>query len=262
VRVLLNEDCWLGINGVPSAYGGTAYKKAITDYVALLHANKIYPHLSLIWTAPGTTAATYQREMPDKDHSIDFWKDVATTFKDDPDVVFGVFGEPHGVDWTCWKNGGTGCGLGWDVAGMQDLVDAIRSTGATQVISVPGIDYANNLTGWLANAPSDPLKQLVAETHVYGGQTCADSTCWTSQIAPVAAKVPLLAGELGGNFQGTDCSGSFTKTFTAWADPLGASYEIWTWDTWGDPACDKIISDYAGTPYGNGTFYKQHLATQ
>jgi endoglucanase len=26
VRVPLNEDCWLGINGVSSAYGGAAYE--------------------------------------------------------------------------------------------------------------------------------------------------------------------------------------------------------------------------------------------
>ena len=30
VRVLLNEDCWLGINGVKRAYGGARYRRAIT----------------------------------------------------------------------------------------------------------------------------------------------------------------------------------------------------------------------------------------
>src|SRR2546426_9476568 len=33
VRVPLNEDCWLGINGVNQAYGGRNYRKAIRDYV-------------------------------------------------------------------------------------------------------------------------------------------------------------------------------------------------------------------------------------
>src|SRR5437763_767987 len=36
VRVLLNEDCWLGINGVKPAYSGQNYRQAILNYVALL----------------------------------------------------------------------------------------------------------------------------------------------------------------------------------------------------------------------------------
>src|ERR1700688_4836101 len=39
VRVLLNEDCWLGINGVNSAYAGSNYQQAIVNYVNLLHQN-------------------------------------------------------------------------------------------------------------------------------------------------------------------------------------------------------------------------------
>jgi hypothetical protein len=33
VRIPLNEDCWLGINGVNPAYGGYNYQKAIGDFV-------------------------------------------------------------------------------------------------------------------------------------------------------------------------------------------------------------------------------------
>ncbi|MGH7329530.1 MAG: cellulase family glycosylhydrolase, partial [Polyangiaceae bacterium] len=107
VRVPLNEDCWLGINGVAAQYGGTAYRTAVYNYVQLLHQYGLYAELSLIWTAPGTTQATYQREMPDTDHSIALWQSVATTFKSDPNVLFGVYGEPHNVGWACWLNGGS-----------------------------------------------------------------------------------------------------------------------------------------------------------
>jgi len=55
VRVPLNEDCWLGINGVKRAYGGAAYRKAIVRYVKLLHHYGMYVELSLIWAAPGST---------------------------------------------------------------------------------------------------------------------------------------------------------------------------------------------------------------
>ena len=34
VRIPINEDCWLGINGVPRAYSGAAYRAAIVAFVA------------------------------------------------------------------------------------------------------------------------------------------------------------------------------------------------------------------------------------
>src|SRR6266513_1800958 len=39
LRLPLNETCWLGINGVPAAYSGASYQKAIADFVALLNRN-------------------------------------------------------------------------------------------------------------------------------------------------------------------------------------------------------------------------------
>src|SRR2546425_10106006 len=39
VRVPLNEDCWLAINGVDPRYSGANYRRAITGYVHLLERN-------------------------------------------------------------------------------------------------------------------------------------------------------------------------------------------------------------------------------
>src|SRR3954447_15861695 len=46
VRVLINEDCWLNINGIDPLYAGANYQNAITGYVNLLNANGIYVELS------------------------------------------------------------------------------------------------------------------------------------------------------------------------------------------------------------------------
>src|SRR5689334_9557236 len=72
VRMPLNEDCWLGINGVDPAYGGAAYKQAIKGLVSRIHAHGMYAVLDLHWNAPGTTAATGQQRMPDADHAPRF----------------------------------------------------------------------------------------------------------------------------------------------------------------------------------------------
>jgi hypothetical protein len=80
MRVPLNEDCWLGINGVKPAYAGAIYRPAISDYVTLLNAHGLAAILELHWSAPGAALAQGQPPMPDQDHSIAFWQSVAETF--------------------------------------------------------------------------------------------------------------------------------------------------------------------------------------
>ena len=79
VRVSLNEDCWLGINGFPA--GGTTaaqYQQAIVNYVNLLNSTGLVAILDLHWNAPGSAQATAQQIMPDADHAPAFWtSDVA-----------------------------------------------------------------------------------------------------------------------------------------------------------------------------------------
>jgi endoglucanase len=54
VRLPLNEDCWLGINGVPSDSGGAAYQAAYKKTVDLLTSANIAVLADLHWTAPGS----------------------------------------------------------------------------------------------------------------------------------------------------------------------------------------------------------------
>src|SRR5579859_1071443 len=268
VRVLLNEDCWLGINGVASAYGGANYQTAIANYVNLLNQNGIYVELSLIWGAPGTYQATYQPAAPDKDHSPALWTSVATTFKSNPNVILGVWGETI-VSWSCFLNGCSNeatygpQNAFYTTAGTQELVNAVRSTGATQPIAVPCINYANDCAdangSWLTNKPTDPLNSLMAEAHIYGKNTCASVACFDNTIAPVAAQVPTIFGETGETYDASDCGSTYIQTFMNWADSHGVGYLAWTWDAWG--GCGVLISDYAGTPANWGTWVQAHYAS-
>ena len=246
-RIPLNEDCWLGINGVNPAYGGASYRSAIATYVDLLNLSGIYVELSLIWGAPGTNQATYQPPAPDQDHSPAFWTSVATTFKSNASVFFGVWGEPS-VSWSCFLNG---CSneAGYQTAGSQELVTAIRNAGASQPIAVPGINYANDLTQWLAYEPVDPLGALVAEAHIYGNNSCgaqSSGACLTTTIAPVAAAVPVIFGETGETYDDSECTSANMRVILPWADAHNVGYAAWTWDTWGD--CLSLISSYNGSP--------------
>ena len=265
VRLPLNEDCWLGINGVSPAYGGANYQQAIAGYVATLNAAGLDVILDLHWAAPGTQLANGQLPMPDRDHAPTFWSQVASAYKNNGSVLFDLFNEPYpdnngdtAAAWSCWKNGGTCSGVGYQVAGMQDLVTTVRNAGASNVIMLGGVQYSNALDGWLANEPSDPLGQTVASFHTYNFNSCSSTTCWNNVIAPLARSVPVVTGEFGEN----DTAGTFMTTWMNWADPQGISYLAWTWDTWGCSGGEVLITDYSGTPCQNdGTVYQQHLLT-
>ena len=262
VRVPLNEDCWLGINGVSAAYGGANYQKAISDYVGVITAAGLIPILDLHWTAPGTTQATTQMPMPDRDHSPTFWSQVANAYKGNGSVIFELFNEPYpdsnqntAAAWTCWRDGGSCPGVGYTAAGMQELVNAVRATGATNVLLLGGVEYSNSLTGWLSHAPTDPLGNLAAAWHVYNFNACATTGCYDTNTGPVLASVPVVASEIGED----DCQGAFISTLVGWRESHGGSYVPWVWNTWG--SCLALVSAYDGTattPYGQT--YKTHLA--
>jgi hypothetical protein len=279
VRIPINEDCWLRINGQPS--GGLSfvtYRKTVRTYVNDLAADGIYAILDLHWSAPGRVIADGQRSMPDP-HSVTFWTSVASTFKHTPGVLFDVFNEPYSpaydgysaypVSWSCWRNGGCTVpdardgttpvpGQTYTAVGMQQLVNAIRATGATNPILVGGLAYANDLTGWLSHEPSDPDHQLAASVHVYNGNVCSTVSCWNSRLSPVAAEVPLVTGE----FDESDCSESFDNSYMNWADAHGVSYLAWGWYVLSGQPCSSLylITDAAGTPASpNGVAVRAHL---
>jgi endoglucanase len=270
VRVPLNEDCWLGINGASGRFGGTAYRQAVVRYVNLLHRNGIYVELSLIWAAPGRNKATYQAGSPDASHAPAMWKSLARTFHGDPDVILAPWGETV-VDARCFLHGGVceatygKANTPYRTAGMQQAVTVMRRAGYRGPIAIPGLDYANDLSRWLSHEPRDPLHQLVAEAHVYGNNTCASLACLDRTMAPVARRVPLVLAEMGETYDHSSCGSTNIARILGWAEAHAVSgYAAWTWDTWG--TCDALVSDYDGTPandYGRyvQSFYGSHAAT-
>lgn len=253
VRVPLNESCWLGTGGVPAAYSGAAYRAAIVDYVATLRRYGLFAELSLVYVTPGDGRATSQLPMPDADHSPDFWRSVAATFRDDGAVLFGVYGSPHDVSWSCWRDGGAACSTGYRAAGMQTLVDAVRSTGATQPIAVSGIGWGNDLTRWLRYRPADKRGALVAEAHVHDHSACADVTCWRTSLLAVAARVPVVTAEVGQS----RCQPNILDSYIPFARANGISYIAWTWNV--SAGCSALIASYQGVPSAYGFVYQEQL---
>lgn len=109
----------------------------------------------------------------------DFWSRMATIFKNNPRVSYGLMSEPNHMSTSSW------------FASAQAAIAAIRATGSTQRIFVPGNAYTgastwldaaayggdtdptahSNAYGWLhANGGqplSDPLNNIAVEVHTY-----------------------------------------------------------------------------------------------
>ncbi len=279
VRIPMNEDCWLGINNLPaSPLTSAQYRADVMSWVNLLNSNGIIAILDLHWVNGGTNQASGQTPMTDLDHAPAFWTSVANTFKSNSSVIFDLFNEPfvntsfppNSTDWSCWKNGSTApqaipcSSVGYAVAGMQTLVNTVRATGATNIIMLGGLSYSNDLTGWLANKPTDPLNNLVAAQHIYPTNPCGNNTtapfpaCLDTQVAPVKAKVPVLAGEIGEY----DCASTFINTVMSWYDAHGIGYLAWTWNGYNCGTTPSLITTQdgtSGTPTAYGQGYMTHL---
>lgn len=270
VRIPLNEDCWLGINGAPAAYSGANYQTNIKNWVTALNNAGIYTILDLHWTAPGTIQATQQWPMADESHSVTFWSQVATAYKSDPAVLFDLFNEPYidgsyptASDWSCWLNG---CNLstadapsGYQTAGMQQMLDAVRAAGATQPVMIGGLNWAGNpcqsdgdsaqTCPQLSNMPTDTLSpsQLVISIHSYQQDTiaCTSTSCLNNlALTMKAAKIPVVAGEIGDG----DGQCDYVQTFMDWADQQSPkiSYLAWSWQA-GTSIYD-LVTNWSGTP--------------
>jgi endoglucanase len=256
VRLPLNEDCWLGINGAPRRYSSAHYRNAVVTYVERLRKAGLYVVLDLHWTAPGRTRAIGQERMADLDHAPAFWSSVARAFKSDPGVMFEVYSEPHDISWECWRDGCTMPG-GWLAAGMQTLVNAVRSTGARQPIIVTGMHWGTDLSSWRKYRPHDPANQLAAGVHVYDFTACRSPDCWSRTFEPVAREVPVVATEVGQRA----CSGDFMARFLDWADTAGVSYLGWSWNPAGCSA-PSLIRSWDGQPTASGSLFRDHLMTR
>jgi endoglucanase len=277
VRVNGNEDCWLGINGVKAAYSGTNYIAALVNYVNRINAHGMYVIFDLHHSAPGTQLASDQEPMADRSHSNAYWSSVAATFKNNPAVIFDLYNEPYPdsnrnttAAWTCVRDGGTCPGVSFTAAGSQEMLTAVRATGAKNVVMVGGPQYAGDVDHWTQYAPNDPLHQLAASIHIYfktqanpEWAPCDYLTCWTNTMVPLAAKTPIVIGEFGEH----DCNshlldGTALKptqpSLLDWADQHGVSYLGWSWFTGncaGEPA---LISNYDGTPTAYGKGVRSH----
>jgi endoglucanase len=132
----------------------------------------------------------------------------------------------------------------FQVAGMQAMVNAIRATGATNVILSNPIGWAGQIETWLSAMPTDPAGQLAAGWHEDGSDT-------SDAQAVLAAGFPIVI---------TEAYSIGDATFTwAMANHVGFSY--WAWVDWGSPN-SVLMNAQTHAPGNQGTSLKSSYCTQ
>jgi hypothetical protein len=269
IRLPLTQDLWFGYyKGVRTADKGEAYRKLVDEVVRKVSAKNCYVLLDLHWSDCGTWGRNVgQHKMPD-DKSVVFWKDFARRYANNPAVLFDLYNEPHSVSWQVWRNGGQvderNTELVYKSPGMQGLLEAVRSTGAKNVVVAGGLDFGYDLRGVMEGyALTDKRGNgVMYGTHIYPWKKD-----WDKNVTPVIAQHPVFVGEVGTKpWKEGDpphenvYTESWAPEVIAYINKHRLSWTAWSFHPTASP-CLITGWDYKPTPYW-GSYVKSALTKQ
>jgi endoglucanase len=271
VRLPLSEGFWL--NGF-SAVNCTAAQyqisvKSTIDFI--INSMKLNVIIDLQWNDAGcqTCGGGAGWQMPDND-SVTFWKQIASLYANSPNVLFELFNEPHPTDsqgkewWACWQQG---CQITNDTSyetycqctetksyqgvGMQALVNAVRSTGANNIVFVAGLNWGFDLSQLGSFPITGTNVAYDSHPYPYGGKMPPN---WDAAFGNLSATAPVVSLENGQYDCGKNPDGTVDNYMLQLLDYFDAHLIGWTAWAWyadqGNAGCGwpQLISDYLGTP--------------
>ncbi len=270
LRFLFTWECMQQVlNGpIPAAQSGR-YKtyfdnyKRIVDYATNVKGMRVIIEPWGSNTAGGAGGARYRGNVvgsaavPNAAFA-NFWSRIATTFAGNARVQYGLINEPNDMSTMAW------------FSAAQAAVTAIRATGSTQRIYVPGNGYSaastwtsnfydtaatkrSNAYGWLnANGVgqplNDPANNIAAEVHTYLDADQGGSTTGITSITAARDHVAVTVNEaaargykvyLGeiGMYAGAPLAPQAWADFIAYvnANSVAGVFVGFTWWAGGDP---------------------------
>ncbi|HEX3450733.1 MAG TPA: cellulase family glycosylhydrolase, partial [Isosphaeraceae bacterium] len=176
IRLPLAQDRWFG-KAPEQKDEGKAYRELVNKIVDFCAQQGCYIMLDLHWSDAGEWGKQIgQHVMPDQ-NSLEFWKSCASNYKNHPAVIFDLYNEPHDVSWDVWLNGGQveekayrgNPAKSFQAVGMKALLEAVRATGAKNLIVAGGLDWAYDMTGFLTGKQlADPTGNgVIFANHAY-----------------------------------------------------------------------------------------------
>jgi len=266
IRLPIKESYWF------DEKSGENYRKIVDDMITYAANRGVYTVLDL------------HRYRAARKEYVVFWKDAAERYKNHPAVLFDLLNEPHGTSWEVWRNGGfvkekkkkadedaflteeekKHNARGFMSVGMQGLVDAVRETGARNIVVVGGLDWAYDLTGILdgyAIKEHPEGNGVMYSTHVYPWKSN-----WEEKFLEAAKKHPILVGEVGADAKKMEwMPAEHQEDWQTWVPRMLHTIQEhrlnWTAFSFHPTASPRMLLDwlYTPTPFW-GKFVKQAFA--
>jgi hypothetical protein len=259
-RIGLNQDFWLH----PTA--GEGYQRNVLQAVEWAKQANLDVILDLHWSDRGDTAVKPDQQAMADQNSLTFWTSVAKAYKDDGRVLFELYNEPKNISWDAWLNGGTVVDNYYDSAtktsqtvtftavGMQQLYNAIRATGAQNIVIAGGISWAYDLTGVATHRIQGNNIMYASHPYDYGDKQPAD---WDRAWGFLTESAPVIITEFGSTKD--TCPTDYSSQLIDYADTHGASWTAWAWYVNGC-TFPSLIVDWYGSPSPTGKVVKAALA--
>jgi hypothetical protein len=236
VRLPLGQQYWLSNN----CYYDPTYRSTLDDAVKLITGKGMVVMLDLHWHTIGNCGHYGQWPMSESAPSVTFWKQVAARYKDNPLVAFDLYNEPHHVSDDQWRNGGpiTWHGVTYRTAGMQEMYDAVRSTGAKNLVMVTAPHWGNI---WPKKTSPITGTNIVYAAHAYTCPQVPAPQCtntapydpsqffqfWTT----AETKYPIMVTEFGWP---NPNDGLYIHNVIAYAEAHNWNWSVYVWGkTWG-----------------------------
>ena len=267
IRLPLSQDRWFG-KGPEQSDGGVSYRRLVRQIVDYCAERNAYVMLDLQWSDAGEWGRRIgQHRMPDR-NSVAFWTNAATAFKNHPAVLFDLYNEPHDVTWDEWSKGGqltetdekTKEVYQYQAVGMPALFNAVRATGARNVVVVAGINWAFELGGILDGRKIVDSKgrgvvyAVHPYPHKYDGLGLEKIDQWVARFEAFSKKLPLMVTEFGSIEEWWPFPKEWNYSDEKWNRETLRQLEAhgWSWAAWDfhPTAKPSLISgwDYEPTP--------------
>ncbi|MEX0896337.1 MAG: glycoside hydrolase family 5 protein [Patescibacteria group bacterium] len=231
VRLPLNQQYYLQ---------SEEYRRLVDRSVEWINSLGMAVMLDLHWSDKGGLDPVAEQQVMADKNSLIFWREVATLYKDNSEVIFELYNEPHDISPEVWLNGGPNED-GFEAVGMQTMADLIRNeVGADNLIVVNGINWGYDHQP-LARVEG---KNIIYGTHPYGqhpGKQIRQD--WDAHFGFLSADYPVMITEFGDT---SACEGVFQKELVEYANEHSMSWVAWAWYP-ADCGFPSLIQDWSGT---------------
>jgi len=242
IRLPLNQD-W-ALNG-RRGHAAESYLKDVDRVVRWAARVGAYTLLDLQWLdadLPFGGNRNFVAPLPNL-QSCDFWRLLASRYRDEPAVLFDLFNEPHdrlsddpypliredGAFYASTHRRVTP--LEWKPWALR-LIDVIRSAHPEALMFVSGVNWGYDLRGMALDRAN-----LVYSTHVYRNR----GSNWKDAFGSLAETLPVFAGEWGGPGEDREWGESLADYF----DYLQMGWTAWSW--FNEP---YLVTRFAPTRFG------------